>query len=858
METQFDTFLEFSPVSRASLELFPEWREWILSQTHSSASRTSSVLQREAKISWQPFSSSNQRLDALRRMKRREMVLIGFQDWSNTVSLQTSMAHLSALADLCIQTTAEIAYQEMREKGDIPETDFLILGLGKLGGNELNYSSDVDLILFYGEEGQLSQHLTYHEWFERWGRLFANHFTQRTKEGNLFRLDLRLRPEGDSGPLTRSLDSAENYYAAFGETWERLALMKARRVAGSAELTYELQMMLQSFCYPKNPSSDVVQSVAHLKQRMETELLDHETRESDLKRGIGGIREIEFIVQVYQLLHGGRHTFLQETSTLKCLEKLNQTSLMSRSAVNELREAYLFFRRLEHRIQMREEAQTHLIPANRDIRTKIAKSLGFSSLENFDELCTQYRKQVRGWFDQLIEDSETDKAAKNEIVWPPLSPDAQRTLQELQEGSNFLNVAPRTKQLFRQLESQLAQQLSGLVAPSDVLIGLERFIERYGSRGQLYETWLSNPKVLELLLCLFDSSRWFRDLLVNHPDWLEMVCREGEIDSVWGRNDYEKQTAFLDNLESLRLWRWEQGLRIAIQDALKLITPVQVETQHSALAESCVHWLSKNSSLIIIAAGKFGGKELSYGSDLDLVFLEGNPQEASQLLNALVQATPQGHLYHADARLRPEGEAGALTLPIEQAISYYQNRAQTWEFLAFTKFRPICGDTPKIETFMTQVAELWRKCGQQKSCLDDILDIKQRVETQRAHGTPDDRLIKTGRGGLMDIEFITQTWQMRRGFLEPSTRIALEAMKQEFHQEAEIFLKGYALLRQIESALRKWEFNASAQLPSDEKELESLAQRAGFISQNEMGHQLQKMRQSIRASFDRVMQLLRH
>lgn len=856
MEKQFDAFLEFSPVSRASLELFPEWRDWVLSQTSSPSPRTLTLLQREAKVFLQQASSWKEKLETLRRLKRREMVLIGFQDWSNSVSLAASMAHLSALADLCIQTTAELTYQESQEKGIYPETDFLILGLGKLGGNELNYSSDVDLILFYGEEGQLSPRLTYHEWFERWGRLFSNYFSQRTSEGNFFRLDLRLRPEGDSGPLTRSLESAENYYAAFGETWERLAMMKARRVAGSAELAYELQMMLQSFCYPKNPTTEVVQAVAHLKHRMETELLDHETRTSDVKRGIGGIREIEFIVQVYQLLHGGRHTFLQETSTLKCLEKLNQANLMARSALHELREAYLFFRRLEHRIQMREEAQTHLIPANADLRLQIAKSLKFSSLAEFDELCAKYRQQVRGWFNQLIEDSQ--EISEHKVAWPPLSSDAQRTLQELQEGSNFLNVAPRTKQLFRQLEPQLAQQLNRLVAPSDTLIGLERFIERYGSRGQLYEIWLSNPKALELLLCLFDSSRWFRDLLVNHPDWLEMICREGDIDTVWQRDDYEKQTTTLENLEALRLWRWEQGLRIAIQDALQLITPIQVEMQHSALAQSCVHWLAKDSSLIIIAAGKFGGRELSYGSDLDLVFLEGNPPQASQLLAALTQPSPQGFLYHADARLRPEGDAGVLTLSVDKAVDYYHNRAQTWEFLAFTKFRPILGCSEKTAIFMDSVTQLWRQRGQQVGYIDEIVDMKQRIEAQRCHGASDDRLIKTGRGGIMDIEFVTQTWQMRRGIMEPSTRLALQAMKQEFPDEAEIFLKGYTLMRRIESALRKWEFTASAELPADENELEFLAFRASFTSSPEMMRQLQETRQSIRASFDRVMQQLRH
>ena len=858
METCLKAFLEFSSVSHASLALFPEWENWVLEQAKTP--RTLAKMRLETSEWLKEASSLTEKMNVLRRFKRREMILIGFQDWIQSITLPASIKHLSDLAELCIDFTAHFTFQFLENKGHTPSTSYLVLGLGKLGGRELNYSSDVDLILLYGQEGQLTARTSYHQWFEEWARLFSKEFTHRTEAGSLFRLDLRLRPEGDTGPLTRSLESAENYYAAFGETWERLALMKARRVAGSEELAYEFQMAMQPFCYPKNPSPEVLQAVAHLKHRIETELLNNETRFSDIKRGIGGIREIEFILQVHQLLYGGKHAFLQEVSTLKSLEKIGQTQLMPTEAITELREAYLFFRHLEHRLQMREEAQTHEIPQDFSLRQQIATSLGFETLESFDANCQLHRNRVRHWFKALIQNSFLGVSEEKKVVWPPLSENAKRTLHQLREGPEFLNIAPRTKQLFRQLEGSLAQQLQHLVSPSDALIGLEGFVERYGSRGQLYETWLSHPKTLELLLRLFDSSEMFRNLLVTYPDWLETICRESDIDSCWSLAVYENLLTSITSLEELRLWRWEQGLRIAIQNTLQLITLEQCELEHTALGEACLRWLAARFApdLIVIGAGKLGGGELSYGSDFDLVFLEGKVEQGSKLLAVLTEQSSQGILYHADVRLRPEGEKGVLTLPAEKAIAYYKNRAQTWEFLAFTKFRLITNPHPTAKTFFQEVTTLWKEKGRDPNLIDEVLAMKQKIEEKRAHGISDNLQIKTGCGGIIDIEFAVQTWQMRKGFPQTSTRLSLKAMGEEFQKEAEVFQEGYDFLRKIESTLRKWDFIASSHLPEDKAKRAQLALRAQFSSESELMNQLQSVRRKVRASFESLMQQLRH
>ena len=235
-------------------------------------------------------------------------------------------------------------------------------GLGKLGGRELNHSSDIDVIFLYEDEGQVSPNFTYHEWFNQLGAKIIETFAAHDPDGALFRIDLRLRPEGTAGPLARSLESMENYYAGFGETWERLALIKARSIAGSRELAYEFLRQHQPFIFPRSPTPDVLEEIAGIKRRIERDIVGHENIGRDVKLGAGGIREIEFVVQALQLLHGARHAFLQETSTLKALPVLADLELLPRSEARVLENGYRFLRRVEHRLQIEAEQQTHTVP----------------------------------------------------------------------------------------------------------------------------------------------------------------------------------------------------------------------------------------------------------------------------------------------------------------------------------------------------------------------------------------------------------------------------------------------------------------------------------------------------------------
>src|SRR6266853_6246914 len=349
----------------------------------------------------------------LRRWKNKEMTRIALLELANAAALEETTAELSQLAEICVREVLAHWNAKFRESFGSPAADFAILALGKLGGRELNHSSDVDLIFLYSEEGELSPRLSYHQWFNRLAEKILETFSTRDPEGALFRIDLRLRPEGSTGPLARSLESMENYYAGFGETWERIALIKAREIAGSRELAYEFLRQHQPFIYPRSPTPDLLDEVANIKRRIEREIVGTAKLERDVKLGRGGIRDIEFIVQTLQLIHGARHPFLQEPSMLEALRALRELDLLPTDEVLTLDNTYRFLRRVEHRLQIEAEQQTHVVPRDPEALRRLALSLRFSSSEDFTAALQERMRAVRPIFERII--SKTPAATSESL-----------------------------------------------------------------------------------------------------------------------------------------------------------------------------------------------------------------------------------------------------------------------------------------------------------------------------------------------------------------------------------------------------------------------------------------------------------
>ncbi len=797
---------------------------------------------------------------ALRVWKSREMLRIALREVAGIATLPHTTAELSQVAEICVAEVYRYWNDELRQRRGSPDAQFAILALGKLGGRELNHSSDIDVIFAYSEEGQLTPSLTYHQWFNLLSEKIVETFSARHPAGALFRIDLRLRPEGTAGPLARSLESMENYYAGFGETWERLALVKARGIAGSRELAYEFLRQHQPFVFPKSPSRDLLDEIFSIKRRIERDIVGHENLERNVKLGAGGIREIEFIVQALQLLHGARHTFLQEPSTLRALPLLAELDLLPGGEARVLQQAYYFLRDVEHRLQIEAEQQTHTVPDDPAALRRLALSLGFSSADDFLRHLREQMQNVRAIFDRVIGETARDperSAATLEIFRDQKT--AARSIGELAQARSSFHVAPRTRQVFRRFEPLLLDQLARTADPDTTLNQFVRFVDAYGMRSMLLELLTTHPRLLELLVKTFDASRYASDLLVRRPQLVEEITRSGRLDQSLDAAQHLRRLGALNAtaaaLDPVRAYRHTETLRIMLRDVLGLSDLAGVHAELSALAEACLTFVDQLrgsvADLTIIALGKFGGGEISYGADLDVIFVGDNTRAAQHLMVALAQATAEGAIFTLDPRLRPDGEKGALAPSLSAFDKYYEQRAQLWEIQALTRARPIAG--PAGDDFLRIAKRAWREAGRQPDLFSAIASMVDRIRRERA-GLSDELDFKAGTGGMITAEFLVQALQMRFELWQQNTGNALSALAAAGHidgADAAQLRKSYAFLRAVESVLRRHENKSVSLVPNDPLAQQHLARRLGLESLDAFAEQYRGARTTIHEIYSR-------
>jgi glutamate-ammonia-ligase adenylyltransferase len=848
--------ISVSSVCAARLVRHPEILLWLAREEISNAPRGRPAmlvdLQRAGEGS--AFAGNFQ---ALRFWKGREMTRVALREVAAAAPLEETTLELSQLAEICLREVYTYWDCELRSRRGGPDTPFAILGLGKLGGHELNHSSDIDVIFVYGEEGQISPNLTYHEWFNQLGAKIIETFAAHDPAGALFRIDLRLRPEGTAGPLARSIDSMENYYAGFGETWERLALIKARGIAGSRELAYEFLRQHQPFIFPKSPTRDVLEEIGSIKRRIERDIVGHENIGRDVKLGAGGIREIEFVVQALQLIHGARHAFLQETSTLKVLPVLADLELLPHEEARVLEAAYRFLRNVEHRLQIEAEQQTHTIPENSEALHRLSGSLGFSSPKEFNAALREHMQQVRKIFRRVISEPTGPVDAEESLHIFRDQKTAAKSLADLAKAPGGFHVAPRTRQVLRNLRPLLFRWLERAADPDMALNQFIRFVEAYGLRSMLFELLVVNPKLLELLVKTLDSSRHAGDLLIRRPQLLEEITRPGMLDREVDLALYLKRLEALEitaeSLDLLRAYRQTQLLRIFLRDILGLAKLPSILAEHSALAEACLVFVNRlrgsESDLTIVALGKFGGGEIGYGADLDVIFVGEDTRAAQHLMVAMAQPTAEGSIWTLDARLRPDGEKGILCCSLTAYETYYQTRAQLWEAQALTRARAIAG--PLQNEFMDLAQRVWRAAGQRPDLFLQIDAMLQRIRRDRS-STSEELDFKTGMGGIIEAEFLVQALQMRTGIWNPQMMGALEQLAEAgvmAKSDADMLRTHYEYLRAIGSILRRWENKSISILPADKTAQEKLAARAGAKDLDSFAQAYREARSGIHAIY---------
>ena len=801
---------------------------------------------------------ANDDFAALRFWKGREMTRVALRELANVAPLEETTGELSHIAEICVRRVLEHWDTELRKRHGSPAAQFAILALGKLGGGELNHSSDVDLLFLYDEEGQLTARISHHEFFNQLAKKLLETFSTPHRVGSLFRIDLRLRPEGSAGPLARSLESMENYYSGFGETWERLALIKARGIAGSRELPYDFLRQHQPFIYPNITTPDLLDEIANIKHRIERDIVGAEKLERDVKLGRGGIRDIEFVVQSLQLIHGSRHPFLQEPSMLKALRALRELDLLPRDEVLALDNAYRFLRRVEHRLQIEAEQQTHTVPDEPEALQRLALSLRFSSADEFTAALHARMATVRPIFERII--SETPAESTNTNLEAFNEPQrAEKALRDLEQGPSRFHVAPRTRRIFHKLRPALLNWLTKAADPDATLNQFVRFVEAYGLRSLLFELLCTNPKLLELVVKTFDASRFAAELLIRRPQLLEDITRDPAFDEprTTAENLRRLDTfgADANNLDPVRAYRQRQLLRLILRDALGLGSPATTFAELSDLAEACLVFTARllgNEQLTIIALGKFGGRALSYGADLDVLFVGEDTRGAQNLVTAMMQRTAERKIWPVDARLRPEGEKGPLVCSLETYEWYYANRAQSWEVQALTRARPLSG--PLQNEFMELAKRAWRRAGQSPDLIQRIDNMLERIRRDRGSGS-DFHDLKTGRGGIIEAEFLVQALQMRENVWEQNWERAVDRLHEHAQlddSETEKLKDAYALLRRCELVLRRYDNRSVSSLPSDPTEQRKFIVRLGYEDVDTFRRDYVSAREAIHSLYQRL------
>lgn len=844
-----------------------------------------------------------EKYDAVRRFRRRETLRIGTRDLTGRATVEETTLELSNLADVCLQAVYEIALATLCAQFKLPTAArtaagrFAVIGMGKLGGQELNYSSDVDVIFVYGEDAPLTPTLSGREFYTKLAEEITRAVRTATDEGAIFRIDLRLRPEGASGPLAVPVSGCEDYYAERGETWERMALIKARPVAGDAAVGEQFLAMIEPFVYTRHASENVIQQMAAIKKRIEQEIVTDQRLTRHVKLGIGGIREIEFIVQSFQVLRGARQPALRGRGTLRTLTALARAKLLREDEATALAEAYRFLRNVEHRLQMEMELQTHTIPNEEQALARLARSLDFADVEAFFAAQQRHTAAVRRIYEGVLAGAEATGSAGAALLEEGRLagalreagfadvPAAEKVMASLQHGSGLVHVSQRTKELFAAMLSLLLAACRQVADPDAALVRFERFVNAYGSRGLLYELLVRYPRLIEMLVRLGDASRYLSETLAREPDLFDAVCRGATLSEPKNidRMCEELVAATTGNpdatpLDAARMWKRAELLRIGIEDVMGLVDLEQMCREMTCLAEVCLRFALHEGRrelklaqlpFTVIGMGKLGGEELGYGADLDVLFVGGRDAAdqpaaiklAAKVIEAMTQRTAAGGLFVVDARLRPDGEKGVLASSLEAHRDYYRQRAQLWERQALTKARFVAGDEGLGRQFLEMTREIVYAeplSGEEAAA---IRRMRERIETQRGDQRQVAWEFKTGPGGLMDVEFLVQALQLRHGHAHPSLRTSqtlaalnrLTALGLVEEDDSFQLRRHYLFLRRIESVLRRAENASTSRLPAGEREQALLARRLGLDGRASLLKAYEQTTRSVRSIYDRVL-----
>ena len=824
--------IEFSRFARQLLAARPELREELDQAEHSGWTRAAMQAFLEAQNPAQEAALHA----ALRRLRQRVLLRVLARDLEGRADLEEVCATMTALAEVAVAAALEVLEPALENELGAPLADgrhqrLIVLGMGKLGGGELNVSSDIDLIFVYPEEGETHdasvvhernasagqerdasvvhernasagqerglRPISNHEFFTRLARKLIAALDEATPDGRVFRVDMRLRPWGEGGPLVMSFDALEHYLVTQGREWERYAWIKARALGGDP--ADALMEIARPFVFRKYLDYGAFAAMRELHAQIRAEVARRELSDH-IKLGPGGIREIEFIAQAFQLIRGGRDPSLQLRPTLGVLALLAQKNLLPPQVVAELSAAYVFLRRLEHRLQYLDDAQTHQLPEREEDRALVAHSMGFGSWEAFGAEFGAQRERVSRHFEDVFSTREAPRHALAPL-WQEADrgvlearlaelgfrdpPGTAARLAAVRAGGRYQNLPEASRERFDALMPRIIEQSARHGDPDVTLARCVDLVETISRRAAYLALLDEHPVALAQLARLVGASSWSSEYLNRHPvlldelldarallappDWNEVGRRlRRQLMELAG--DTERQ------MDALREAHHAQVFRLLAQDLSGALTVERLADHLSDLADLMLQialelcWTQLRTrhcaepAFAVIGYGKLGGKELGYASDLDIIFLYDDPHEQAQenyarlaqrLNNWLTTRTAAGVLFDTDLRLRPDGASGLMVSSIEAFRRYQRESAWAWEHQALTRARFCAGDATVGAEFELERRGILQLQREEKKLRADVLEMREKL--LEGHPNRSELFdLKHDRGGMIDIEFIVQ------------------------------------------------------------------------------------------------------
>jgi glutamate-ammonia-ligase adenylyltransferase len=742
----------------------------------------------------------------LRDLRKRVMLRVITRDLGGLATLDEVMTSVTSLADIAIQASvAHLEREFAREYGEPTAENggaaqrLHVVAMGKLGGAELNVSSDIDLVFVYPEDGETrgARTLSNHEFFIRFARRLIALLNELTADGCVFRVDMRLRPLGNDGPLAVSFSMLENYFITQGREWERYAWIKARVVCG--DRAQELADLVRPFVFRRHLDYSAFESMRGLHSEVRREV---ERRDilGNIKLGPGGIREIEFIVQLFQLIRGGHDALLRQPPTLAVLRLLDERNLLPAAAVQELTDAYVFLRNLEHRLQYLDDKQTQALPTTGEDQALIAAAMQYACYDDLRAELDRHRTNVTRHFESIFPASE-NHAHPLAALWHGGGPDdplkvlrglnyaepesALERIGALRDSSRVRQMPQASHARMEQLVPLVIAAVAGLPNPDATLPRMLTLLESISRREAYLALLLQYPQTIDRGARLASASPWAAQYLARYPILLDELLdtRTLHAPPAWRQlgtllrkrlddaaDDSEGQ------MNALRHFKHAQTLHLLAQDLAGELPLEKLSDHLSDLADLILSEVLRivwrglltphrdEPRFAIIAYGKLGGKELGYASDLDLIFLydDAAPEAAQayarlaqRIIHWMTSMTSAGMLYETDLRLRPDGASGLLVSPVDAFADYQRAHAWTWEHQALTRARCVAGDARIDRLFGAIRNDVLRQRRDLRTLRDEIVAMRGKMFA--AHPNTSGLFdIKHDSGGLIDVEFIVQ------------------------------------------------------------------------------------------------------